>query len=1726
MKYRKLLSGILSLSVVCTSITPNIAFANEGVVVEATDESSSESNAERKGSITLSVSFSLPQTKEKVASRNLKLKVVNKDSGSSKEIILSNNTDSDVVVTELNVLGEQITTESRIGAYKIEVNNLPVGEYKLELTGDGYVTASKDVTLDKYSQFVQLDNANGSYSIGDVNGDNIIDNKDLDLISSALKTNDTSLIDKYDLNGDDKVDIVDLTYANMTKGVSADIISIDTVYIDVPEVDTTNLNVEGDISDIFEENNVNPVILSSASENTPIELDMNIPDEGVELSEINIVAPQNDGGIEGGKIIIETESGELIEQPFGNHNENAYVEQQEEVKEETIVEDNEEVPAEEVESEVSDSVETPVEEVESETIESVEEAPAEEVESSEPILVEDSEVTNAEVSQEEAEEVHYLLRNADENVININLEKRVVVKRVTIQVTKVVGEDGTPDYASVSRIEFIKNIVPEGALEDTTKVNNVSAKEKDGEIELIWSAVNNVEGYTVRYGTSKDNLTSVATTNTNSIVIDGLDNNVTYYFSVTATSNGWAGTASDIISATPLPSSVPGLVSNINVEAADGRLTLKWNEIKNAVYYQVFYREKGASEFINFGDNLVNTTATITNLTNGVTYEIAIKAGNTVGLGEYSEIIEATPKVEEIELPKFPENGRLNASEIIESIKMTNSNNVDKTLCPNFDVSHLIDDNANTYWVAAKWWESSDITYTFKTPQKMNYLLFAPYLNGNHKTCISHYNITARDENGNVLFTLKNKAVSSLNADNYIIVKFPETDNIKSITLGLAEKAGGGARVSISEIAFYESSSLANDIAALFKDGAFTQLADGVDEAKIVALEEQLNEMKNYYIDVDRLADEIKLAKALLNNSTDIGVIVSDFASRSTSADSSKFSQTASDLQPLGVSVNAGATVAVYADIPEGESAYVVPTQYYGEAGIWRGSAIKIESGRNYITIPKIGNLQDTRGGALYLTYSGDKASEIKVHVIESKDVFKTPFLELKNWYDLNEATRKEKIANYITELKEYMASLTSAGVSGTALQTSIKNATEISTPNVLLSLPADQVLSGLNSLGVASVEEMTQKMYNNILAWEETMFVANKIQSNIPAEMTLDEYQNPMSTRQNIRYMRMFDGAFMYAAGNHVGVGYGSTSPLVQGRPTSITGEEKNGLFGWGIGHEIGHNMDKLGRAEITNNIYSIALQSYDGNDMSLETRLSIEDRWEKIFNKVAQARPGEANDVFVQLGMYWQLHLAYDNAESPLKFYNDFFKLWKAGEYSTQSYNDRFALVASKVANKNLTEYFTRWGMELSDYAKSELAKYEKEDRAIWYLNDESRLNRIANTGVASGSTTVSASVKDNEVTLVINNTDSENILGYEVIRNGVSLGFTRENVYTDNVGAANNMTYTYEVIPVDLVGNMANKVKSNEVRVAYDKTISEDLYSKRFENDVIVLDSITSDSAITTTGLKITDLASEKDITIKVKTDANGEFVTVKEGITLNKDNNVIYFNKPGTTNSTIWVYDVYSVMIEGLTNKDIDLANVQLLDYPGDRVDFYEGAMAGKLGSDFVYGENPEDVIPAGTLVVLGTYRGDPVYNYVAIEAEYNTTAEAEEANGTTTIKRNMNGYSLLLAEIPEDGAVSDISDGIFIFVPDLEAEGSLNAEDGVTDELPLDIRAIMYRTDKPGDDTSKRETSQTLWVSFPDESTLPTINFESSVTGKEKTKVKSVSSNKNTIKLENNYKVMK
>lgn len=1270
---------------------------------------------------------------------------------------------------------------------------------------------------------------------------------------------------------------------------------------------------------------------------------------------------------------------------------------------------------------------------------------------------------------------HAISRTAGANVVTIDLGKKVPVKKVTITVSKVEGQTGDkPKFATVTQIEFLKDIVSDAVVDDN-QVKNLAATAGDKEITLIWDSVNNVTGYTVSYGASKGNLNQSTAVSTNKAVISGLENNTTYYFRVAATNGDWTGTPSTVLSAVPLPASVPGAPSNLVVEAADTALRLSWSKTKDATYYQVYYREKGADQFQAWGSTTASLGAVITGLTNGTEYEVAVRAGNNHGLGDYSAIALGTPQRESFELPELPTEGRIDNSEIT-SIVMADRSNVDKNLCPNFNVStDLTDNDPNTYWVAATWWNNSSITYTFASTHKMNYLLVVPYLDAAYKNRIDNYTVTLKGEGGETLATYYRSGVN-ITGSNYYIITFPETEGVKSVTLALGEKAGG-PRVSISEIAFYESDTLAEDIANLFTDGTFTELKGTVEEADITALSERLTALSSFYMDLNRLRDELNLAAKLLAEDTSaLGLVKNDFQSRSTTAAADKAAgQTASELQPLGITAAAGATVAIYAQLPDDAKVSVVFTQFYGESGVWKGkTAVELKNGRNYITVPQIGNLEATRGGMLYLTYAGSRPEEIKIQVRVLQNAWEMPVLELSNWYTLDEGARKEAIRTYVQELTAYVG-----GLSSTGLTTNIRNATEISTPSVLLSLPADQVLSGLK--GVNNDEDaMVNAMYNNILAWEEELFIANKVQGIIDADTALSGYTYPMTTRQNIRYMRMFPGAFMYAAVNHVGVEYGSTAALVQGKPTSVTGAgQANGLFGWGIAHEIGHNMDKLGKAECTNNIYSLALQAWDGSSMTLNTRLTEDGRWEDIFNKVAQGRPGSANNVFVQLGLYWQLHLAYDEADQPLAFFNQFFKLWKANEYGSYSYDDRVALIASKVADRNLTEFFTRWGMTLSDGAKAILDDYTAETRAIWYLNDASRNYRLESGSAADGTATVSASVSESKVTLTISHTDSANILGYEIRRNGKAIAFTTKTTYVDDLRAANNLTYTYSVVPVDKLGNLGAEAEADEVRVAYDKTISADLYTEE-KGDGTLTFTMKNDAAVNVTGIKVTDeseMSGAYTVTAQIRVtnadeQAEEKTVTVKNG-TLSGTELVAYFTKPGAADddTRIWTYSVVSLTITGLS----ETASVELLDYPGDRVDFYEGATVGILKEAY-YG------IPAGTLVILGTYRGNPVYNTVEIQARYNTTPEA----GTvSSIERPMNGELYLLAEIPGDGAVSDTSDGFFIFVPNMEQEKELNSTSGVTDDYPIEIRAVFYRTDDPNSADSKRVTSQTLWISFPD-----------------------------------------
>ena len=924
----------------------------------------------------------------------------------------------------------------------------------------------------------------------------------------------------------------------------------------------------------------------------------------------------------------------------------------------------------------------------------------------------------------------------------------------------------------------------------------------------------------------------------------------------------------------------------------------------------------------------------------------------------------------------------------------------------------------------------------------------------------------------------------------FAVMPFLPQENV--IQVSVAAEQRDYLTVSLSELMFVkydENFRLPEDVEELFADGLRTSLAPGATQARIDQLRARLNsDEKNYYMETAALEDELKLAEELLTGRTGSSVFLNGLESRQSGRDG--WGQGGSDLQPLGAAAGANQEITIYASgIPDGESVTVYASQFNAEASAWRASAGTLENGRNVLSIPKIGSQNTPRGGSLYAVYTGEGAENIRLHIRRAVDI---PMLDASDWPAMGESERTGAAAAYLAELDRYLETYASAASSAADWH----NVTEIATPSVLLSLPAGAVRAGLGS------GEREAKLSAAILAWEDIMDVCRTVQG----------IGGTLEARQNIRCMQMFSGAFMYAAGNHVGIGYGSCAGMVGGRPLSqlAPGASANGLFGWGIAHEIGHNMDKLGRAEITNNIYSLAVQTSDGGRNVLPSRLETGGKYAAIFNKTAQGRPGQSNDVFVQLGMYWQLHLAYDEGREPLDFFSRFFTAWKAGTYfeGASSYDEKVALTAAATAGRDLTEFFTRWGMTLSSAVKDKLASYPKEDRAVWYLNDQSRRDRLdgASGGGSAAVYAAAEKVGDNQFHLTFSAQPAApegRIQGYEIRRNGAAIAFVAGNEFTDTIGSGNNLTYQYTVTAYDSLGYAVGSASTQAYKVSYDLLVDPEEYVFSRSGDTVRFD-FKRPAAVSGLRLPLAGLDGGS-FRIAVTTE-DGVTATVRSGDFLHSnqapenDRFISYFQMAGASanDARIGTYQAESVTITGIPAAVAD-GGIRLISYAGDDVSFLDGPTVGTMKEDYRYGPGAEDVIKAGTLVVTGTFQGDPVYNTVRIEGEFAPADMAEDGGETAQpVRRYLNGTALLFADEQADGIYTNINNGIFLFIPDVQAERELQENEtscGVGSVLPSRIRAELWRTDEPDSAEGTHRTAQTLWISSPGGSELPQVELK-------------------------------
>ena len=204
--------------------------------------------------------------------------------------------------------------------------------------------------------------------------------------------------------------------------------------------------------------------------------------------------------------------------------------------------------------------------------------------------------------------------------------------------------------------------------------SGLTATGGDESVTLNWSAPGDggsqILRYEYRYAASGETWSEWMTVsgggNARSVAVSGLTNGTLYGFQVRAVNSVDAGEASQA-TATPgrAPTAPTGLAASVESES----ITVMWGMPADdggsaIVRYEVNYRESGgqASGWMTVAGGASATSHTIMDLTNGIGYEIAVRAVNGIDSGP-AALVEATP-MEGINFAHFA-NGQSVISDIV-----------------------------------------------------------------------------------------------------------------------------------------------------------------------------------------------------------------------------------------------------------------------------------------------------------------------------------------------------------------------------------------------------------------------------------------------------------------------------------------------------------------------------------------------------------------------------------------------------------------------------------------------------------------------------------------------------------------------------------------------------------------------------------------------------------------------------------------------------------------------------------------------------------------------------------------------------------------------------------------------------------------------------------------------------------------------------------------------------
>lgn len=1639
---------------------------------------------------------------------------------------------------------------------KVSFEGIAPGNYELTLTAQGFAKFAQNITVGEQGCAVSLTtgflggvayaegNAHpGVLLIGDVDGDGTVGEADRKALVDAVDQNTNAAGAAgsvaggvMDLNGDGVVDLVDLEYFTKGYGQTLDTAASPEVFVPASVIvakagDNTNVK-SGEIADVLKGNSsvsLEPRFGGEISAGNPVTLEFDFVENPVSGSQA-VVA---DG------ILIETAGNSVIKDAA------IRVEYQDENGADGFTE----IPVNYGISYL---------------------------------------LNNSQVRTE---------RDASGN-IRIYLGSQIAVKKVTLTIT---GMMNNSNLAEISKVEFANGMeerIPEPQMDIPQNLRAVAGSEQ---IALSWNPCVNVTGYEVLVEQGDLKETMLVTGNSLTLTSFGgknLKNYTEYKVSVQSVNGTWRSGYCGAVSATPKPTKRPDKPDNVSAVGNYQSITVSWKQMKDTLTYNLYYKQSASGSY-QVIRGLTDSNYTITNLRDLTEYTVYVTGVNE--FGESAPSLTASAKTTDLQAPVVPRYHLINTgsagekpAHIISVARRAACTVANSPLDQGQTASAwaTVDNNPASYYQTAGWDEGGfnpmgadvGLIYEFDQAYKMDTVALYGY--SGYDFTYTHVRWWGADNVAHDLSGVSVQTRQDAEGRSYRLMKFAQPVEAKKIQIGFGRYLADGGTMRVAEIYFYHYDSLMEEIMSLYEDDLHMVLRADVTQATIDALRARINEIDEvsgeYNPDREVLERELATAEDILNDVALKAPI--QVHADITMNDAGRGFGGLNAWQPLGVTAGAGDRITIYVGHPNKKTGdatdlRLVATQYHSEANAVATSVTTLKAGANVVVIPRIGTLAgQENGGALYIEYTGNN-SEDRYAVRVSGGVA-VPRLDLHRVTNAGE--RLERVTAYVSEMEAYVAAMAQnhERFHKTA-ESSLLNEHEYDVTNCILgasdilldkmmfSLPAPQIISG-----DGTVQEKATRILASLDAMEDMMYLFYQHKGlNADAADAVDQIPK---AHLNIRYQRMFSGAFMYAAGNHIGIEWGSAPGMMSAVPVAsdADGRYQSGrYFGWGIAHEIGHNINQGAYtvAEITNNYFAVLAQAKDTND-------SVRFSYNNVFEKVTSGTKGRASNVFTQLAMYWQLHLAYDKGYN-YKTYADYNEqlanlfFARVDTYARtpakapQAATNGVALTLSggtdqvlmrlscAAAEKNLLEFFERWGMTPDEGTIAYAKQFPEETRAIYYANDDARVYALTNAGsslnadktVVAVSDSTTAVINPNaknqvDFTLAAQAIPADDVLGFEITRCMVSggktqketVGFVTGGTFTDTVSTINNRMVWYEVAVIDKYLNRSATKVLEPMKIEHDGSLdksfftvttkdltvageteettgstSDVIYDTDQENDVETTKSreklidhdiatvyeagvganaeiiLEFNKTAAVTGFKYTAGSSLPTGSYEISLLLGDAWTTVAEGSFGTATEQTIYFANEENQYVGTFEASAAKLLLKGMAGSTVSIAELDVLGVTGDNVDFRraeEGTAAiGRLAEDYKYGEGENDLIPKGSIVFTGSYKGNPAYNVVILYDQNGNMVGASAAGDTNHVQQ------IILADVPNTGNIQDTSNGTWIYWVEPDTQAAL---EGVTK-----VRAELYRVNNALTNEGQRLVSDSLFEAMPALTELPEITIQ-------------------------------